>query len=171
MQPAAFGQEELPVHVKARRLVLPSVPLARPAPVAASFQCQLTCYGAGEPSQWCAELPIEGVVQGAFTWAWVKAMLYSTSVTQMRSHIDTHLLELRKQYRWLERRFGTSFGVTCRAFRRTRSLWCRCPSWWSNRNRTPRGPSSLSHMDMARTYGKSTEMYHSQRPTVAFRVL
>ena len=102
MQPACFPGEEL--GVKRRRLVLPSVPLARPAPSAVSFQCALTCYCAGEASNWCAELPVEGVQQGAFTWAWVKAMLYSTSVTQMRSHMESHLLELQKQYRWLDQK-------------------------------------------------------------------
>jgi len=110
MQPSAFpGQEEdLPVglHPKARRLVLPSVPMTGERTMqAATFNCSLTCFSACQQAQWCAELPIEGVMQGAFTFAWVKAVVaHGGSTSQMKGSIEAHLADLKKRFRWLDQK-------------------------------------------------------------------
>lgn len=109
MQPPAFSglEEDLPVglHPRARRLVLPSVPLAGRTMQATSFDCSLTCFSACQQAQWCAELPIEGVIQGAFTWAWVKAVVANGgSTSQMKGSIEAHLADLQKRYRWLDQK-------------------------------------------------------------------
>merc|ERR1719446_1984662 len=37
-------------------------------------RCQLHCFSACRLQEWCAEFPIEGTVQGAFSWAFLKAL-------------------------------------------------------------------------------------------------
>mmetsp|Transcript_122546 Transcript_122546/g.392176 ORF Transcript_122546/g.392176 Transcript_122546/m.392176 type:complete len:190 (-) Transcript_122546:17-586(-) len=76
--------------LRARMLELPP----RPTPATAlskaakrgSPSCRCHCYAACERHQWCAELSIEGCVQGAFTWAWVKAMLACHLEATVRQH-------------------------------------------------------------------------------------
>merc|ERR1712242_241262 len=36
-------------------------------------KCWLHVFGGCRLEQWCAEFPIEGTVQGAFTWAFIRA--------------------------------------------------------------------------------------------------
>eukprot|EP00434_Breviolum_minutum_P022963 symbB.v1.2.020259.t1/scaffold1696.1/size105557/1 len=72
---------------------------------AATFNCSLTCFSACQQAQWCAELPIEGVMQGAFTFAWVKAVVaHGGSTSQMKSSIEAHLADLKKRFRWLDQK-------------------------------------------------------------------
>eukprot|EP00928_Gymnodinium_smaydae_P001982 TRINITY_DN10705_c1_g1_i2.p1 TRINITY_DN10705_c1_g1~~TRINITY_DN10705_c1_g1_i2.p1 ORF type:complete len:1840 (-),score=512.63 TRINITY_DN10705_c1_g1_i2:85-5604(-) len=37
-------------------------------------RCTLQCFSACKQREWCAEFPIEGTVQGAFTWSFLKAL-------------------------------------------------------------------------------------------------
>ncbi|CAE7722709.1 EMB2654, partial [Symbiodinium microadriaticum] len=106
MQPAAFAGMDQMADVRARRLVLPSIPLRAPQSIEVpAIECSLTCYSACHQAQWCGELPIEGVVQGAFTWAWVKAMVAGNcegSVSQVKASLQASIGDLQRRCRWLD---------------------------------------------------------------------
>ncbi|CAE7424281.1 MCA1 [Symbiodinium sp. CCMP2592] len=106
MQPAAFAGMDEMADARARRLVLPSIPLRAPQAIEVpAIECSLTCYSACHQAQWCGELPIEGVVQGAFTWAWVKAMVAGNcegSVSQVKASLQASIGDLQRRCRWLD---------------------------------------------------------------------
>merc|ERR1712216_243215 len=67
-----------------RWLNIPQLPLPpargnRPPPPdwERRLQCSYHCFSASREGQHCAELTIEGTVQGAFSWAFVKSLLSS----------------------------------------------------------------------------------------------
>lgn len=106
MQPAAFAGMDQMADARARRMVLPSIPLQAPQAIEVpAIECSLTCYSACYQAQWCGELPIEGVVQGAFTWAWVKAMVAGNcegSVSQVKASLQASIGDLQRRCRWLD---------------------------------------------------------------------
>lgn len=82
-------------------------PLATPPTRALSSLPACTChvYSACKDQQWCAELPIEGCVQGAFTWAFVKALTaghLETTVQQHGKALNGILVDLRQRLRLLD---------------------------------------------------------------------
>eukprot|EP00931_Biecheleriopsis_adriatica_P051336 TRINITY_DN29763_c0_g1_i1.p1 TRINITY_DN29763_c0_g1~~TRINITY_DN29763_c0_g1_i1.p1 ORF type:complete len:1315 (+),score=349.39 TRINITY_DN29763_c0_g1_i1:56-3946(+) len=109
MQPASFGGAEVSPHdfmPRARRLVLPPARTNSGSQQAVpQVACAVACYSACHQAQWCSELPIEGVMQGAFTWAWVKAMVAGNceaSTPQLTSLLQAKIDELQKTYAWLD---------------------------------------------------------------------
>lgn len=93
-----------------RLLDLPPLPMAAPPQLAVRGgrgppECLCHCYAACRPSQWCAELPIEGCVQGAFTWAFVKALTaghLDTTVNKHMNSLRSILGNLRAHFRWVD---------------------------------------------------------------------
>eukprot|EP00931_Biecheleriopsis_adriatica_P061439 TRINITY_DN36941_c0_g1_i1.p1 TRINITY_DN36941_c0_g1~~TRINITY_DN36941_c0_g1_i1.p1 ORF type:complete len:1718 (-),score=509.89 TRINITY_DN36941_c0_g1_i1:56-5209(-) len=67
--------------------------------------CKSYCYASCQNEQACCELPIEGLVQGAATWAFVKAVTachLSMSVSKHSKAMDGVLQNLRRKYRWIQ---------------------------------------------------------------------
>jgi len=93
-----------------RYLDLPPLPAppSQSGPSAGSFpECSAVvhCFSACQNKQWCAELPIEGAVQGAFTWAFVKALTaghLQTTVHQHSKALHSILTDLRRHFRWMD---------------------------------------------------------------------
>ena len=55
--------------------------------------------------QWSAEIPIEGVMQGAFTWAWVKALMaghLDPPIRQLTHALRAILADLRRHFLWMD---------------------------------------------------------------------
>lgn len=68
------------------------LPLTRPLEcscVKINFACQCFCYAACRPNQCCNEVAIEGCVQGAFTWAFVKAFTVGHLDTTVAKHLES----------------------------------------------------------------------------------
>jgi len=88
-----------------RALELPPLPMpATPVP-SGPLACLCHCYAACEAQQWCSELAIEGCVQGAFTWAFVKALTVGHLDIAVRMHskaLRKILGDLQQHFRWLE---------------------------------------------------------------------
>jgi len=69
------------------------------------LQCQCYCYSACQSHQVSAEFPIEGCVQGAFTWSFIKALTaghLKTTVQQHSAALQSMLADLRRHSKWLE---------------------------------------------------------------------
>eukprot|EP00930_Biecheleria_cincta_P044625 TRINITY_DN3071_c0_g1_i1.p1 TRINITY_DN3071_c0_g1~~TRINITY_DN3071_c0_g1_i1.p1 ORF type:complete len:1452 (-),score=362.49 TRINITY_DN3071_c0_g1_i1:44-4399(-) len=112
MQPGTFPGAEVSPHgftPRARRLVLPPTgpvqQASAPDSSAPEVICAATCYLACHQAQWCAELPVEGVMQGAFTWSWVKAMVDGNlqgSAAQLRGSLAANLGSLQQKHHWFD---------------------------------------------------------------------
>lgn len=88
-----------PRYLELPPLLVPSTRVLPGAPV-----CNCHCYSACQGEQWCAEFPIEGCVQGAFTWTFVKALTAGhlhTTVQQHGKALHSILAELRYHFRWI----------------------------------------------------------------------
>lgn len=67
--------------------------------------CKCYSFATCQNDQVCCELPIEGCVQGAGTWAFVKAVAachFSVSLAQHSKATDSILQNLRRKYRWIQ---------------------------------------------------------------------
>lgn len=87
-----------------RLLMLPPLHMVPCLVMPGCLQCTCHSYAAGDRSHWCAELSIEGVVQGAFTWCFVKALLAGNTNTTVREHtlaMERLFKELRSHHAWL----------------------------------------------------------------------
>ncbi|CAJ1461785.1 unnamed protein product [Effrenium voratum] len=86
----------------------PSMQARQPGEAQAAYHgpcCKCYCFATCQNDQVCCELPIEGTVQGAGTWAFVKAVAachFSTSLTQHSKAMDSILQNLRRKYRWIQ---------------------------------------------------------------------
>jgi len=88
-----------------RLLQLPPLPRSLRRPSVTISQCCCHCYSACDRAQWCAELLIEGCVQGAFTFSFVKALTAGhlrTTVHQHAKAMHNILGDLRYNFRWIE---------------------------------------------------------------------
>jgi len=66
--------------------------------------CVCHCFSSCENQQWCAELLVEGVVQGAFTWAFVKALVtghFSPSLQHHSEALSMILNDIKCHFRWV----------------------------------------------------------------------
>lgn len=94
--------------IRARRIELPPLPVAPssvPAVPAGPPAGRCYTYSACGSQQWCAELSIEGCVQGAFTWSFVKALTachLEASVRQHTQALQRILGDLRQHFRCVE---------------------------------------------------------------------
>merc|ERR1712150_181298 len=89
-----------------RLLELPPMPVPTPRVAALGVpECCVQSYSACQSQQWCSELPIEGCVQGAFTWAWVKAFTAGHLDTTVHQHVKAMhniLSNLKQHFRYLD---------------------------------------------------------------------
>lgn len=88
-----------------RFLELPPLPIPSTRVTPGTPLCNCHCYSASQSEQWCAEFPIEGCVQGAFTWTFVKALTAGhlhTTVQQHGKALHSILAELRFHFRWID---------------------------------------------------------------------
>mmetsp|Transcript_49120 Transcript_49120/g.116972 ORF Transcript_49120/g.116972 Transcript_49120/m.116972 type:complete len:1086 (+) Transcript_49120:122-3379(+) len=92
-----------------RFLELPPLPVPprprTPAQVATLPACSLYCYSACKMQEWCAEFPIEGTVQGAYSWAFLKALAqgqFHVGVYQFQRTLTSIILDLRKHFKGVE---------------------------------------------------------------------
>lgn len=68
-------------------------------------QCVMHCFTACRLQEWCAEFPIEGTVQGAFTWAFIRALAqghYNCGVYQLMRAQATILADLKIHFKGVE---------------------------------------------------------------------
>jgi hypothetical protein len=91
-----------------RFLELPVLPV-RHAPRhlrASTFPtCWLHCFSACRLQEWCAEFPIEGTVQGAFSWAFLKALArghFHCGVYQFLRTLADIMTDLRLHFKGVE---------------------------------------------------------------------
>jgi len=92
-------------NLQPRFLDLPPLTPPLTSAVPGTIECCCHCYSACQSHQWCAELPIEGCIQGALTWAFVKALVaghLDTSVQQHSKAMHAILADLRHHFRWVE---------------------------------------------------------------------
>lgn len=97
---AGVRSSMLPRYIELPPLPTPASPVAAQPPV-----CCCHCYSACQGQDWCSELLIEGCVQGAFTWAFVKALTaghLDTTVQQHNKALDGILADLRHRFKWLD---------------------------------------------------------------------
>eukprot|EP00439_Symbiodinium_sp_Y106_P073213 s271_g13.t1 len=92
-----------------RFLELPPLPVQHtPAhlPRSNSFlPCTLHCFSGCRLKEWCAEFPIEGSVQGAFSWAFLKALAqghFHIGVYQFQQLVSNILLNLKGYFRHID---------------------------------------------------------------------
>eukprot|EP00930_Biecheleria_cincta_P038654 TRINITY_DN26554_c0_g1_i4.p1 TRINITY_DN26554_c0_g1~~TRINITY_DN26554_c0_g1_i4.p1 ORF type:complete len:1627 (+),score=511.56 TRINITY_DN26554_c0_g1_i4:102-4982(+) len=67
--------------------------------------CTLHCYSGCRLKEWCAEFPIEGTVQGAFSWAFIKALAqghFHCGLQQLQQLIVQLVRSLQAQFRGVE---------------------------------------------------------------------
>eukprot|EP00928_Gymnodinium_smaydae_P031553 TRINITY_DN23127_c0_g3_i1.p1 TRINITY_DN23127_c0_g3~~TRINITY_DN23127_c0_g3_i1.p1 ORF type:complete len:1889 (-),score=342.21 TRINITY_DN23127_c0_g3_i1:234-5135(-) len=67
--------------------------------------CACHCFGASRGDRGCVELSIEGVFQGAFTWAFVKALTachLESTLVQYSRYLESILGDLQSHFRGLE---------------------------------------------------------------------
>jgi hypothetical protein len=72
---------------------------------APDVQCQVYCFSACQHQEWSAEIPIEGVMQGAFTWAWVKALMaghLDPPIRQLTVALRAILADLQRHFQWID---------------------------------------------------------------------
>jgi len=109
MESVDFVVSSTSVHGKLapRPRVLELPPLPTP-PVRATPGVPVACchcYSACQNQQWNSELPIEGCVQGAFTWTFIKALTAGHLDSSVHSHVKAMhsiLGDLRQHFRWLD---------------------------------------------------------------------
>merc|ERR1712151_686483 len=68
-------------------------------------RCRCHCFAACQSHRWCTELSVEGCVQGAFSWAFVKAMLIchlELTVRQLCDVIRRIMGDLQLHFRCIE---------------------------------------------------------------------
>merc|ERR1712060_228852 len=90
---------------RARLLRLPSLPPLPSPPLPGRLACRIHSYAACRRGQWCAELPIEGCIQGAFTWAFIKSLIaghLDMSVHQHSKALQRIIGDLKQNFAWLE---------------------------------------------------------------------
>jgi len=84
----------LPLRHTPRHLALKSFP-----------SCWLHCFSACKLHEWCAEFPIEGTVQGAFSWAFIKALAgghFHCGVYQFQRMLTKILADLKIHFKGVE---------------------------------------------------------------------
>jgi len=94
-----------PVCSQARLLDLPPLPTPPSLPLPGPPVCCCHCYSACQSEQWCVELLIEGCVQGAFTWAFVKSLTAGHIDTNVQRHckaLDRILSDLQTKFGWID---------------------------------------------------------------------
>ncbi|CAE7407419.1 MCA1, partial [Symbiodinium sp. CCMP2456] len=77
----------------------------RPVSSRGGPSCRCYCFAACQNDQACCELPIEGLVQGVATWAFVKGLAACQMNTPLAQHskaMDGILQNLRRKYRWIQ---------------------------------------------------------------------
>eukprot|EP00439_Symbiodinium_sp_Y106_P056324 s308_g7.t2 len=77
----------------------------RPVSSRGGPSCRCYCFAACQNDQACCELPIEGLVQGVATWAFVKGLAACHLTTPLAQHskaMDGILQNLRRKYRWIQ---------------------------------------------------------------------
>lgn len=108
MKPDKFGEERTEASAfSPRQRYLHLLPIIRTDGTGQlpESSCAVQCFCACQRHQWCAELPIEGVMQGAFTWAWIKATIAGNLQPTARQRMEvmkTIILDLRNRFTWLE---------------------------------------------------------------------
>lgn len=92
-----------------RFLELPPLPVQHTPPHlprSNSFlPCTLHCFSGCRLKEWCAEFPIEGSVQGAFSWAFLKALAqghFHIGVYQFQQLVSNILLNLKGYFRHID---------------------------------------------------------------------
>lgn len=93
------------VAPRMRLLDLPHLPSAPSPPLSGIPACCCHCYSACQSEQWCVELLIEGCVQGAFTWAFVKSLAaghLDMSVLRHSKALQCILADLRQKFGWID---------------------------------------------------------------------
>lgn len=68
-------------------------------------QCIVRCFSACRLPEWNAELPLEGTVQGSFTWAFIKALAagnFESSVGQFQRQLVVAMEDLRRDFSGVE---------------------------------------------------------------------
>merc|ERR1712083_111038 len=90
---------------RARLFRLPALPPMPASPSPGRPVCRIYSYAACKSNQLCAELPIEGCVQGAFTWAFIKSLTaghFDMSVHQHSKAVQRIIGDLKQNFMWLE---------------------------------------------------------------------
>ncbi|CAE8607980.1 unnamed protein product, partial [Polarella glacialis] len=67
--------------------------------------CRLHCFCACKLQEWDAELPLEGTVQGTFTWAFTKALAagdFQCTVRQLKEALDKTTTGLKEHFQGVE---------------------------------------------------------------------
>ena len=92
-----------------RFLELPPLPVQHtPAQLPRStslLACTLHCFSGCRLKEWCAEFPIEGTVQGAFSWAFLKAMAqghFHVGIYQFQQYMTNLLLSLKTHFKHVD---------------------------------------------------------------------
>jgi len=94
-----------------RFLDLPILPVQHTSPqplpsrTSAFPTCWLHVFSACKLKEWCAEFPIEGTVQGAFSWAFLKALVaghFHCGVYQFQRMLTKILLDLKTHFKGVE---------------------------------------------------------------------
>uniref|UniRef100_A0A7S1QJC9 Uncharacterized protein n=1 Tax=Alexandrium catenella TaxID=2925 RepID=A0A7S1QJC9_ALECA len=81
------------------------MPMPQSLPLSGPLACSCYCYSACQSEQFCIELLIEGYVQGAFTWAFVKALTaghMDTTVARHCAALDRIMLDLQTKFGWID---------------------------------------------------------------------
>jgi len=92
-----------------RFLELPPLPVQHTPPqlprTTHFLACTLHCFSGCRLKEWCAEFPIEGTVQGAFSWAFLKALAqghFHVGVYQFQQMMTNILLSLKGQFKHVD---------------------------------------------------------------------
>merc|ERR1712039_14133 len=84
----------LPIHHTPQHLRTPVFP-----------ECLLYCFSACRLQEWDAELPLEGTVQGTFTWAFTKALAaghFKCSVNRLQEALQRTTADLKQHFKGVE---------------------------------------------------------------------
>lgn len=92
-----------------RFLELPPLPVQHTPPQLPRstnlLACTLHCFSGCRLKEWCAEFPIEGTVQGAFSWAFLKAMAqghFHVGIYQFQQFMTNLLLSLKTRFKHVD---------------------------------------------------------------------
>jgi len=92
-----------------RFLELPPLPISPtrvPSQGTDAFpKCAIRCFSACRLAEWNVELPLEGTVQGSFTWAFVKALAagnFQSTVGKLHQQVVEIVEDLRRQFSGIE---------------------------------------------------------------------
>jgi len=69
------------------------------------INCSLYCFFGSKPEEWSAEFPIEGTIQGAFSWAFIKALAkgnFNCGVYQFKCLLSELLGDMKIHFRGVE---------------------------------------------------------------------